>query len=137
MAAVVVIPSDLEPFAVIDEAKALAMIEDALAMAALVAPCINDEDFAYPEAAKAVIRRAILRWHEAGSGATVQQTVGPFGQSTETRPSRGLFWPTEINELAGLCSTSAAGAAFQVDTTPLNLADEGYWSSPTVWVPIP
>lgn len=116
MAAVTLYIEDLEPFAQIPEAKARAMIDDALAMAARVAPCIMDEDFAYPDAARAVLRRAILRWNEAGTGATVTQSAGPYGQTVENKPSRGLFWPSEINDLAGLCADGTSGNAFTVDS---------------------
>lgn len=106
-------PSDLEPFATIDEAKAEAMIEDALAMAELVAPCIAAADFDERKAAaaKAILRGAILRWHDSGSGAVSQQVAGPFQQSLDTRqPRRALFWPSEIEQLQKLCSTDDGGA---------------------------
>jgi hypothetical protein len=126
---------DLLPFSPsIDSAKAAAMIEDALALAARVAPCINDPDFAYPEAAKAIIRGAILRWDEAGSGALQAQTAGPFGQTLDTRQQRrGMFWPSEINDLTSLCSSSASSY-----TTSLAGPDagSGYWSQPDVWTPL-
>jgi hypothetical protein len=115
VAAVTLTPEDLEPFATISEAKAEAMITDALAMAARVAPCILDEDFEYADAAKAILRRAIIRWHEAGSGAAVQQTAGPFSQTIESKPSRGLFWPSEIEQLQELCQAEQTSGAFTVD----------------------
>jgi hypothetical protein len=126
--------SDLAPFAEIPDAKAQAMIDDALALAARVAPCINDEDFAYPDAAKAIIRGAILRWHEAGAGALQAQQAGPFGQTLDTRqPRRGMFWPSEINDLTALCSSSSTSY-----TTSLAGPDagDGYWSQPNVWTPL-
>lgn len=119
MAAVELSPSDLAPFASIDDAKALAMIEDALALAARVAPCILSEEFAYPAAAKAVLRGAILRWHEAGTGATVQQSAGPFAQSIDTKQQRrGMFWPQEIEQLQDLCKGAETSGAFSIDTAP-------------------
>ncbi len=36
-------PSDLAPFAEIDDSKAQAMIDDALALATRIAPCITAE----------------------------------------------------------------------------------------------
>ena len=56
MPAVTITPADLAPFATIEEDKAEAMIADALALAALVAPCITSEDFTYDAAAKAIIK---------------------------------------------------------------------------------
>lgn len=117
MAAVSVTPDDLSPFADIDAVKAEAMIADAMALAAVVAPCVLDEDFAHEAAAKAIIRAAILRWHDAGSGALQQQQTGPFGVTVDTRsPRKGMFWPSEITDLQKLCQASGSGGAFAIDT---------------------
>lgn len=108
MAAVSLEPSDLTPFAVIDTEKAQAMIDDALALAARVAPCILDDTFAYAAAAKAILRGAILRWNDSGSGALQAQTAGPFGQTLDTRQVRkGMFWPSEIEQLQELCDLNS------------------------------
>lgn len=125
MPAVSVEPEDLAPFAEIPLAKAEAMIADALAMAKLAAPCIVNHDFAHPEAALAVIRGAILRWNEAGSGVVTQSshTVGPF-QASESymQPQRrALFWPSEIEQLKKLCADSSSGKAFSYDTAGAGL----------------
>ncbi|MGV0805805.1 hypothetical protein [Mycolicibacterium setense] len=109
MPAVSIETDDLEPFATIDPAKAAAMIADALAMAKLVAPCIADVDFAHPDAAKAVIRGAILRWNEAGQGAVSQLQAMSFSQMTDTRqPRRAMFWPSEIEQLQKMCQDPQA-----------------------------
>lgn len=116
MAAVTLEPSDLTPFASIDPVKAQAMIDDALAVAAIYAPCILADDFAFEAAAKAILRGAILRWHEAGSGATVTQTAGPFGQTIDTKQQRrSMFWPSEIDQLRDLCQGNETSGAFAID----------------------
>lgn len=121
MPAVAIELEDLEPFATIEAAKAEAMIADAVAMAALVAPCITDEDFAHADAAKAVIRGAILRWHDAGNGAVVQQSAGPFQQTLDNRqPRRALFWPTEIEALQKMCQDTSDGGAWGYDSAPFD-----------------
>lgn len=128
--------SDLTPFADIDEAKAYAMIADAEAMAALAAPCITDPLFAADAtlsgALKAILRGAIIRWHEAGSGALQQQQVGPFGQTVDTRQQRrGMFWPSEIEQLRDLCvrfSDSESGA-YTLDLAPSTLTSHRPWCS--------
>lgn len=122
---------DLEPFATIDPAKAAAMIEDAEAMAILTAPCLPDlltipagelpadlaRRTAKTSALKAILRSAILRWNDAGSGAMQSQTAGPFGQVLDTRVQRrAMFWPSEIEQLQNLCQSAEAGKAFAVDT---------------------
>lgn len=117
MPAVTVVPSDLSPFAAIDAVKAQAMIDDALALAARVAPCILETTFTYGTAAKAIIRGAILRWNEAGTGASTSLQAGPFGQTLDTRQTRkGMFWPSEIEQLQELCRGDALLGAFNVDT---------------------
>lgn len=120
MPAVWIEPEDLAPFAEIPRAKAEAMIADALAMAKLAAPCISNANFAYPDAALAIIRGAILRWNEAGSGVKTQisETVGPFGHAEyyQQPQRRALFWPSEIEQLKKLCADSTAGKAWSYDT---------------------
>lgn len=114
MPAVAIELADLAPFANIDEAKALAMIDDSLAMAKLVAPCISDSDLSEDKAAaaKAILRAAILRWHDSGSGAVSQQVAGPFQQTMDTRQQRrSLFWPTEIEQLEKLCRADDTGGS--------------------------
>lgn len=100
--------ADLDPFATIDVVKAQAMIDDAMALARFYAPCILADDFAFADTAKAIIRRAILRWNDTGSGAMQSQTAGPFGVTIDTRqPQSGAFWPSEIDQLQGLCGTGS------------------------------
>lgn len=120
MTAVEIEPEDLAPFAEIPRVKAEAMIADALAMAKLAAPCITNADFAHPDAALAIIRGAILRWNDAGTGVKTQvsDTVGPFQYSESyVQPQRrALFWPSEIEALKKLCADSTSGKAFSYDT---------------------
>jgi hypothetical protein len=111
---------DLTPFAPnISEEQAEAMIADALALAARVAPCLDDEDLdaGVAAAAKAVLRGAILRWYESGSGAYTQQQAGPFQITSDNRQGRkSMFWPSEISELTALCAgSSTARKAYTVE----------------------
>lgn len=102
--------ADLQAFEpTIDAAKAAAMIADATAIAILQAPCIDDVGFTRTDAVKAILRGAILRWHEAGAGSLQAETVGPFTQAFDTRtPRRGLFWPSELTQLQGLCTSGSS-----------------------------
>ena len=108
----------------LDEQQVTVLIRDGLAMARRVAPCIDEEDFAYADAATAIIRSAVLRWAESGSGALTQEsaTAGPFAHtmsfdSRQTR--RSLFFPSELRELQALCVQSS-GKAFTIDTIPVH-----------------
>lgn len=136
MTAVSITNNDLAPFATIDDSKAEAMIDDALALAARVAPCILDDDFKYPDAAKAILRAAILRWNDAGTGAVTTMQSGPYAQTIDTKQSRrSMFWPSEIEELQGLCRETQEAKAFSVDTAP-KFSTDGYWKYPDTWVPL-
>jgi len=105
-----IIPEDLDPFATVESGKADAMIADAEAMAVLAAPCITAVGFSHADAVKAILRGAILRWNEAGSGALQSQTAGVFGQTLDTRQERrGMFWPSEIVALQNLCADAQGG----------------------------
>lgn len=125
-----IIEGDLDPFIVIDVVKASAMIEDAEAQAILAAPCLagfttapageTAEALALRNqkiaAVKSILRGAILRWHESGTGALQSQTVGPFGSVLDNRQVRkGMFYPSELEQLQAMCSTGGGGA-FTIDT---------------------
>lgn len=102
--------SDLAPFAEIEMYKAEAMIEDAEAMAVLAAPCIEAAEFAATAALKAILRGAVLRWHDSGTGAFQSQQMGPFGVQYDTRHERrAMFRPEEIVALQNLCSANHGG----------------------------
>lgn len=113
-------PSDLVNFAKIDAGKAADMCEDALGQAEFHAPCIADPSFAHRRMAKSILRGAILRWHEAGSGAVQSQTTLSYGQTIDTRqPRKAMFYPSEIDQLKALCrNDDDAGGAFAIDTLP-------------------
>lgn len=113
--------ADLAPFATIDDAKAEAMIEDAVAMATMAAPCLAVVADLSPQqiaAAKALLRGAVLRWNDIGSGALAAQAAGPFSQSVDTRQvRRSMFWPSEITALQDVCKgVVEKSGAFAVDT---------------------
>ncbi|MBM4496345.1 hypothetical protein MWT96_20280 [Prescottella equi] len=141
MPAVTLTYTDLTAFASdIDPAKAEIMIEDALALAAEVAPCILDPGFTKAAAAKAIIRGAVLRWNDSGSGAVTQVSAGSFQQTVDTRTARrSMFWPSEITELQKLCGAARSGRAFSIDTTPaepeLNPLFGALVNGPDGWAP--
>lgn len=109
----------------IDTGKAEQWIVDALAWAYRAAPCLKDPDT--PEdtldAAKAVIRSAILRWNDSGTGAVVTQQAGQFSQTVDNRnPRKSLYWPSEIRQLSSLCGK---GRAFTIDLAPDMVSPSG------------
>lgn len=115
----VLTPQDLAPFAEIEASKAEAMIADAEALALRVAPCLKPEaDADLLNAAKAILRRAILRWNEtgnSGSRTSTSRQAGPWSETdtVSTSGSRGLFLPSEITQLQELCRVG--GKAFTIN----------------------
>ena len=102
------------------------MIDDAESLALLAAPCLGDDELDPPltaqqvNAVRAVLRGAIMRWGDAGSGAKQSTTTGPFSETIDTTVTRrGMFWPSEIDSLQKVCSSGEKGKAFSVDTVGL------------------
>ena len=127
-------PEDIEPFADIPEDKLEAMIADVEAVAVSVAPCIAKPDFKYNDAAKAILRRALLRWNDTGVSGQVQyESAGPFAQTTRSNTPTNLLWPSEIAALKKLCEgNSGAGKAFTITPTMNSSVNHSEVCS-TVW----
>lgn len=112
---------DLSPFAPnLSEDKAELMIADALALAARVAPCLSDDDLdpADQAAAVAILRGAILRWHDQGSGEGPQLVAGIFQMNPRGTQRRSLLLPSEIKDLTAICGGSGTRKAYSVDMVP-------------------
>jgi len=129
MAIALLTPADLAPFAPdLDQNQAEAMIGDATAMAYLLAPCLPNLDPGDHRiaAAKAIVRAAILRWHDAGNGVqtTDQQTGGPFTNTVTTQARTSMFWKSDETKLRALCG---GGKAFALDTIPDDGGREPDW----------
>ncbi|WP_396903043.1 hypothetical protein [Mycolicibacterium sp.] len=124
MAGELITPADLAPFAPdLDAGKAQAMIDDAVALAVVAAPCLDSDDLDEKKvaAAKAILRGAVLRWNEAGQGGRTQVTNTALGfQHSESfdnsTPRRSLFWPSEIAQLQKICATGGGRSAWSYDT---------------------
>lgn len=97
-----------------------AMISDAEALAVLAAPCLGDADEltdAQRAAVKAILRGALMRWSDVGTGVRQTESAGSLSQTTDTTMSRrGMFWPSEITSLQAICADGDGGKAFAVDT---------------------
>ncbi|WP_433657548.1 hypothetical protein ACQPW1_38360 [Nocardia sp. CA-128927] len=119
--------TDIKPLcSTADPAAAALIIQDALAQADRIAECINTPGFRYTDAAKAIIRQAIVRRLEAGSGAIVQQAAGPYSMTIDNSQQRkALFWPSEISQLQKLCRDNKRASFHSIDTTP-NWPDTDY-----------
>ncbi|QIS08213.1 hypothetical protein [Nocardia arthritidis] len=112
--------TDIKPLCPNADPQAAALIiADALAQAERYADCINTPGFRYADAAKAIIRQAIVRRLDAGSGGIVQKTAGQYAVTVDTSQQRkALFWPSEINQLQKLCRDNQRKSLHSIDTTP-------------------
>ncbi|WP_439029003.1 hypothetical protein [Gordonia terrae] len=100
--------SDLSPFDDdLTAEQAEPMIRSAWARAISAAPCLGDETNTltpvHLEIVKDVLRGAVLRWAERGSGAVYQRSAGDYAESVKIG-SGGLFQPQEIRDLQDICS---------------------------------
>lgn len=127
--------SDLQKFdAELDQAQAEDMIATAWARAQRIAPCLKEEapelDSSDIEIVKDVLRSAILRWSERGSGAVVQRTAGEYGETLAKADDSGnLFRPNEIRDLQSVCGNARKrGRASTISTIPTGY----YGDEPTV-----
>lgn len=121
----------------VSEDKGKILLEDVMARAIGLVPELANQLTDHQLAvAKAVIRKAVARWADSGTGGVVtkSQTAGPY-QTSETYEGRGdrpLFYDSEIAELKAIFSPGDALAkkskAFSVapvvrssNPDPLNL----------------
>lgn len=96
------------------------MIDDAEARALLAAPCLavpGDLTEDQRKAVKAILRGALMRWSDAGTGVVQSESSGTLSTTVDTTiVRRGLFWPSEVAELQKICSDGQSGKVFAVDT---------------------
>ncbi|HET7666546.1 MAG TPA: hypothetical protein VFK56_10850 [Mycobacterium sp.] len=126
------LPASIQDAELID-----AMIDGANAKASRVAPCLTwdgtDTTKPAPTAdqlaeAKLVLIGAVKRWVEAGSGALQSQTIGPFGQTVDTRQKSSGFnlWPSEIEQLQEICANGTTNSAGAFSITPAASTTTGH-----------
>lgn len=141
MAAVGLTPTDFAPWGIVEQDKLVVLIEDVLAQAAIVAPCILEATFPYAAAAKALLREAVLRRLDAGSGAIITRLegTGPFQRSEtiDNRIRRGILQPLDISDLQKLCvaaggGTSPRGGSVNLDPNPDGIPD-AFSDRPDLW----
>lgn len=115
--------TDLQKFdGDLEQGMADDMIATAWSRAQRAAPCLADDDSdltaADIEIVKDVLRSAILRWAERGTGVVAQRTAGEYGETIRDNGST-LFRPNEIRDLLGVCgSIRKRGRASTISTLP-------------------
>lgn len=119
-----------------DEDVVEAMISDAEALATAQVPeLLSLTDERGLKSIKAILRQAINRWIEAGSGAVVTESAGPFAQTLDTRAlRRGTFFNAEIQQMATIAGRKKkTGKAFSIDMAGFKshvLTCSIHWSGP-------
>jgi hypothetical protein len=102
---------DLLPFAPsITEEQAQPLIAGTLARAAIKAPCILDDAFAYQDAAKDILMAAVLRRFMATGGAVTKAAVGSVSIEYAGATDGGLS-SGDILELQEMCRQQAGTIA--------------------------
>lgn len=111
-----------------DPARLAEVIEDAVALARVYAPCIDAAAFQANDkrmaTLKAILRAAVVYHVESGNGAVTQESAGPFSQTIDTsvRRSSTFFSPAQQEALRALCNngTVALGSVYSL---PLGMPD--------------
>lgn len=115
----------------IDPAKCAQMIQDLTSRAIMAAPGLDSDDLTDVQrnAVKGILRTALLRWNDAGTGArttrSVSHTTGPYGQTDSTTyeplAAKSRLWPSEIEELRNIVKDAVPqkGKAFSINMIPV------------------
>lgn len=96
----------------VSEEDLLVLIRDVEAIAAIHAPCITSPTFKYKDAARAVIKKAIIYdvKSQEENNSIKREAMGPYSYEYQT-PTRsgGYFSKSQIETLQRLCPTAAPG----------------------------
>lgn len=116
-------PADLAPFITLDHAKAAALIEDAEVYAAIAAPPLahaSQLTAVQRSQVRAILRRAVLRQADAGSGALSHETAGPYSYTLDTRRAHADAFLTDAEKdaLRAVVGLRRSTQAFTVDLLP-------------------
>ena len=85
----------------------------------LEAPALADEDELSDRQraqVKAVLRGAVLRRNDAGSGVVQTKQLGSASETIDTARSRSFFTESEIDQLQKIVQDAGSSGAFSIDT---------------------
>lgn len=116
-------PEDVFPFVEVDLARLVILIEDAEVFATMVVPTLTEPSSISADQrrqVKTILRRAVIREADAGTGSKVQESAGPYSYTVDTRSLRGASFLTEDEEetLRTICGVGRSNQVFSVDVTP-------------------
>jgi hypothetical protein len=116
-------PEDFTALVEVEADRLAILIEDAEVFAVMAAPPL-----AVPSAlteqqraqARTILRRAVVRESDSGTGAKVQEVAGPYSYSVDTRTAGRVSFLTDEEEdaLRGVVGIVKSTQAFNIDVTP-------------------
>jgi hypothetical protein len=91
------------------------LIVDAEAIASVYAPCIKHPAFRHKDAARAIIRKAIVYDVESQNANRQSVTTGPYTVSNFAPTRSGTFYsPSQIEALRTLCPQASTAGMYSV-----------------------
>lgn len=116
-------PADLAPLIETDPERLAVLIADAETFAVMAAPPLaTPTDLSDTQRAqvKTVLRRAVVREADSGTGAKITEQAGPYGYTVDTRTAGRVSFLTddEQDALRSIVGLTRSHAAFTVDVTP-------------------
>ena len=116
-------PADFTALVEIEAPRLVILIEDAETFATMAAPPLADPEALTEQQraqARTILRRAVVRESDAGSGAKTQEMAGPYSYTVDTRNSRSVSFLTDEEEdaLRAVVGLVKSHQAFNTDVTP-------------------
>jgi hypothetical protein len=121
-------PDDVTPLVDIELARLAVLIEDAETFATMAAPPLADPLTLTEQQraqVKTILRRAVVRESDSGTGAKTQESAGVYSYTVDTRTARSVSFLTEEEQdaLRGMVGLGRSTTAFTIDLTPLSTWD--------------
>lgn len=126
-------PGDITPLVDVDPGRLAILIDDAETSATMpkVAPALAEPDLltaAQRAQVKTILRRAVVREAEAGTGAKTQEVAGPYSYTVDTRTANRTSCLTEEEEdaLRSIVGISKSTQVFSLDVTPSTVSPSNH-----------
>jgi hypothetical protein len=121
-------PADVTPLVDIELARLAVLIEDAETFATMAAPPLADPLTLTEQQraqVKTILRRAVVRESDSGTGAKVQESAGVYAYTVDTRTARSVSFLTEEEQdtLRGIVGLGRSTTAFTIDLAPTSTWD--------------
>ncbi len=116
-------PADFTALVELEPERLVILIEDAETFATMAAPPLAAPDALTEQQraqARTILRRAVVRESDSGTGAKVQEVAGPYSYSVDTRTAGRVSFLTDEEEdaLRGVVGLVKSTQAFNTDVTP-------------------